>query len=269
MKNEWKVEWYRATHSIWIWCAILIGCLISFCHFVFCVVPLAKFVYSAEAIYPLSVYGKWMGVDNTTVYAGLYYFVLPIISSVPFVGSLKEDLQTGYIRNVVTRVEKSKYFLVKYSVTFVISGFVSVFPLILNFVLTALILPLLTPQANTANFPIFQYCFMGDFYYKHPLGYVLIFLLITYAFMGLLATTGLLASYICNRVFSVVLTPFIIYLLLYALTQITGWNQVCPYAFLRPGQPVAANAFVIIIEMCILLFAGGVYFYVSKKREVI
>ncbi len=268
MKNEWKVEWYRAVHSAGFWGALLIGCLIGIAHFLFCIIPLNDYVYMPQDLYPLSAYGKWMGMDNITVYSSLYYFILPILVSLPFTGSMKEDIQSGYIRNVVIRVEKWKYFAVKFGVTFVISGLTAVLPLILNFVLTATVLPLLLPQSNTATYPIFQYCFLGDYYYQHPFGYVCIFLLLTYVFMGLLAVTGLLASYICRNVFTVVLTPFMIHLLSYAFTQITGWNQICPYAFLRPGQPVAADFAIITAELCILLAAGGIYFYVSKKQEI-
>ena len=268
MKNEWKVEWFRATHSVGFGTAIFAGCLISICHFIFCIIPLRDYIFIQQDLYPLSVYSKWMGMDNISVYSGLYYFVLPVLAALPFAGSLKEDIQSGYIRNIAIRTDKRNYFITKVAVNFVVSGLTAVIPLILNFTLAAMVFPLLIPQSNTANDPIFQYCFLGDLYYQHPLIYIGVFLLLTFVFIGLLTEMGLLAAFISHNVFSTVLMPFMIWLMLYAFTQITGWDQICPYAYLRPGQPVAASFAVMMSEICLLLVAGGVYFYVSEKQEI-
>ena len=266
MKNEWKTEWYRATHSNYFKVAMLIGGFISLAHFVLCVCPLYQFL--DEELYPFSVYGKWIGIDNISVYSSMYYFLLPILIALPFVGTLKEDLRTGYVRNVFIRVDKCSYYIAKFSVNFVVAGMITVIPLILNFILTAMVLPLVKPQSGSFLFPIYQCHFLGDFYYEHPFCYVVIYLILNFIFMGLLSVTGLLAAFFCERVFSAMLTPFMVYLLLYALTQITGWHEVCPFAFLRPGQPITTNIVIVAIEIGLLLGAGGIYYYVGEKKEI-
>lgn len=42
-----------------------------------------------------------------------------------------------------------------------------------------------------------------------------------------------------------ILAPFIVYLFLYSLPQITGWYTISPFDFLNPGQPIPADPFVI------------------------
>lgn len=182
MKNEWKTELYRATHNPWLWISLFIGMGITGCHFVFCVLPLNEYIYGPKVSYPLSTFGKWIGMDRVSVFASLYYFVVPILASIPFVGTLKEDIKTGYIRNIVIRVSKIKYFIAKFLVTFVIAGFVTVIPLLFNFVLTATVLPLLIPQAGTHLFPIYQLSMMGAFYYQHPFLYVMVYLFLDFVF---------------------------------------------------------------------------------------
>lgn len=267
MKNEIKVEFYRATHNRWLWIALLLGMTIAGVHFIFCIVPLYKSVYGYT--YPLSVFGKWLGGENTSVYPVLYYFIMPILSAIPFAGTLKEDIQTGYIQNIVTRVKKEYYYIAKFFVTFLIAGAIAIIPLVFNFMLTAMVLPAIIPQANTAFFPIFSYSMLGDLFYSQPYTYVLVYMGLDFVFFGLLSTVGLLAAYICNSVFTTVLAPFFIYLFVYAFSQITGWNELCPFAFLRPSQPIAANPVIIFIECVCLLIAGGIYFYVGKKKDII
>lgn len=269
MQNELKTEMHRAVYNYRFLFAILIGIGIAVIHVIVRVIPVQKWIYFSGSNYPLSAYEKWLGVDNASVYNTLYYFVIPILAAIPFTGSLRQDIQSGYIQNIVTRISKTKYFLAKYITTFIVGGLVTVIPLIVNFILTTTVLPLVVPQSNTIYYPITQTSILGDFFYAHPLLYVFLNFILNFVFLGFLQTLGLLVTYIYNRVYSVILFPFILYLFLYALSNITGWYFLCPFGFLSAGQALSSTMSIILSEIGVMLILGGIFFYVSRKKEIL
>lgn len=266
MKNELKIEFQRACRSTGMKISIFVSFAIAILHFILMVLPLRNYIYSGD--YPLSVFGKWMCGEDGSVFPTLYYLIVPILIALPNAGSYKEDIKTGYIKNVITRTYRYKYLGAKYVVTFLIGGTVAVVPMILNFLLTALILPAVMPQASTGYFSIFSNSMLGDMFYAHPYVYLLIYMTINFIFFAALATLSLLAAHICDNLFTTILAPFIIYLLIYAITQLTGLHQLCPFGFLRPSQPIATNIFIVLGEIVAMCIAGGTYYYVGKKAEI-
>lgn len=260
------MEFLRAVQKKSSSISALIGLCIALLHVITEIFPLRNLIFTG--IYPLTVFEKWMGGENTSVYPILYYFIAPVLIAFPYVGSLKQDLRSGYCNQIFSRTKSSHYFTAKYLVTFFTTGFLSVLPLIANFLLCGLFLPMAMPQAGTSFYSIFGTSFLGDLFYQKPLVYLLIYLVIDFSYFGLLSTLGLLAAYFTENYLVMVLSPFLAYLLLYALTQLTMLYRFCPYGFLRPGQPVAAEPFVLIIEYAALLLIGCVYFYVSQKEHL-
>lgn len=266
MRNEFKIEFHRAVKSRGLLLSLIAGLLIVVCHFVWMVLPLKDNIMISN--YPLSVFGKWIGGENSSVFPTLYYFTVPVLASLPFAGSYKEDIVSGYIKNVTTRISRKEYLKTKYIVTFLIGGIVSVFPMIVNFLLTAMVLPAILPQASTGYFPIFSYSMLGELFYSHPYIYLLIYMVINFIFLGLLSTLALVSAYICDNLFTTILSPFIIYLFVYAVTQLTNLHMLCPFGFLRPSQPIATNPFVLLGEIVLMSAMGGIYYYVGKRKDI-
>jgi len=268
MKQILKNEFERALKNKLILVSLIIGLGITVSHFILNVLPFYNNFYPEGAPYMLTAFHKWMGGEDNNVQPTLYYLVVPIIISLPYLGTIKSDSESGYIKNVFTRIGKKQYYISKYIVTFVTAGVLSVIPLIVNFLLTAMILPATIPQSSTSLYPIFSYHMMGDLFYEKPYAYLGIYIIIDLIYFGLLTTIGLTVSYISDNKFVVTLSPFILYLIVYAVTMVTGKDQYCPFGFLRPSQPVVSNIVIIGIEMIILLIlGGGVFLYVGNKKE--
>lgn len=267
MKKLLKNEYMRVLRNGSTILVLLASSVIMILHVVTEVLPYSDKIYLLN--YPMTVFEKWIGGENHSVYSSLYYLLIPILIAIPYIGTLKQDLKTGYYKNIFIRTDKRKYFLVKYIVTFTTSGVLAVIPLILNFMLTAMVLPATIPQANTAFYGITSMAMLGDLFYVHPYQYLLVYMCLNIVFFGLLSTLGLLASYFTDYVFVCVLTPFLIYVFLYGGTMISRLFAYSPFGFLRPSQPIAANVSIIIIECGVMLFMGGVvYLVIGVKREV-
>ena len=262
IKNELK----RAVFNKWMYISLLIGCSLAIIHVIANVIPYANRIYLGS--YPLTVFNKWMGGESFSVEPVIYFFIFPILISLPYAGTLKMDISSGYIKNIITRINKTKYFLTKYVITFITSSILAVIPLILNLLLVSIILPSTIPQANLGTYPIFSVSLMGDLYYSKPYLYILIYLIIIGIFSGLLSTTALFITYFAENIFFVILSPFIIYLLAFSITQLTDLHQFSPYGFLRPSQPIPGDWFVIMVECVILIIIGGLYMYVSSREKI-
>ncbi|UWO26155.1 hypothetical protein [Marvinbryantia formatexigens] len=246
--------------------AFIIGLLIVFIHFFTEILPMKDHIDGK--VYPLSAFGQWFGGENATVYSTLFYFIAPILAAFPSAGSYKADMKSGYIKNVLTRTERRTYLCTKYLVAFLSGGMIVVFPMVLDFALTAMVLPALIPQSGTGLFPIFSSSLLGDLYYLHPYAYLISYLGINFLYFGLLASLALPAAHFCDNLFSVVLMPFLVYLFVYAVTQLTGLHQLCPFGFLRPAQPIAGNVVVIAAEVLLMVAAGAVYYAIGVKKDV-
>lgn len=266
MKNELKMEFQRSWKSKGFWIAISIGIGIAIMQFVNIVLPLRNHILAGD--YPFSAFEKWLCGSDDSVFPALYYFVVPILIALPNAGSCKLDFMTGYVRNVLIRTSRKDYFVAKYIVTFLMGGFIAIFPMVFNFLLTASVLPALLPQASIGYYPIFSYHMLSDVYYTYPYLYLLVYLVINFVFFGFLATLSLLASYICDKLFTTILAPFITYLFVYGVTQLTGLHTLCPFGFLRPSQPVPTSIVVVLAEILCMCAAGGIYYYVSTKKDI-
>lgn len=261
MKNELS----RAFHNRLMAVALLIGAAITVSHVLFHVLPLSKYIMSGS--YPLTVFQHWLGGESSSAQPAMYYMIVPLISAMPYLSTLYEDRKTGYVKNIFTRTSRSGYYVSKYTVTFLSAGTVAILPLILNFLLCAMILPATVPQASTGLYPIYSTSIMGELFYTEPYAYLGVYLALNFVFFGLLATVGLTVSFAVDNVFVVSLSPFMLYLIVFGVTQLTGMHSYCPYGFLRPSQPVVTTWEAIGLEIIALMAVGVTYFGISKKIE--
>lgn len=267
MKELLRIEYMRALKSSSTMLVLLSGSIIAILHVITEILPYRDKIYTFT--YPMTVFEKWMGGENHSVYSSLYYLLIPVLIAIPYVGTLKQDFKSGYYKNIFIRTDKKKYFLAKYIVVFTTSGVMAVIPLILNFMLTAMILPAAIPQANTAFYTISSMAMLGELFYVQPFLYLFIYMLINIIFFGLLATIGLLFSYFTDYVFVCLLAPFLVYVFLYGVTMIGRLYAYSPFSFLRPSQPMAADISVIVVECAVMFLMGGVvYLGIGFKKEL-
>lgn len=225
------------------------------------------YVNAEFGAYPLSVFEKWIGGEKSSVFPMLYFLLIPILMAVPYGGTMLEDFKSGYIKNVYTRTGKKEYLTAKYIVAFT-SGIFAVIPLIINFALTAMVLPAVIPQASAGFYTISARSMLGELFYLHPYSYLFIYFLLDTVFFGLLATLSITAAFLCEYIYAAVLAPFMVCIVLYGITIISDFNKISPIGFLAPSQSPEADFTVIMAEgILLLLFVlGGIY--AGTKKEI-
>ncbi|MGN0317227.1 MAG: hypothetical protein ACI4E1_04735 [Lachnospira sp.] len=213
MKKIFKLELYRATHSISFIITLIIGAGIAIGDFVTNAYPVSTNIlkwYKGVCTYPENVYFRWLGGGMTGFFT-LYTTILPILIVLPFGISLYLDIKSGYIKNLMLRTSLKNYYKAKYIVNFIVGGIVAVFPLVLSFCMTAAVLPALNPIGNCVGIGKSLY---GIIYYKYPLLTIFLLFVLVYLLGGIYAVLPLAFSTFVRNILLLSLIPFIIWYIL-------------------------------------------------------
>ena len=280
MKPILKIELTRAFGGKNFLLSIGIGTLISLVYFFRCVLPcafslpqLASIGFDGElnGAYPGLLYCTWMGgTPLLRAEIQLYFLILPVLAALPFADSYFSDLRSGFIQNVCIRINRKHYFTAKYIATFLSGGTAGTFPLLLNFLLSAMVLPSMKPEVYTMYSNISQYSTFPWLYYNHPMLYIALYLTIIFIFSGLLACFGLYATQHLGYAFLVLFAPMALYLFvssalnLIARVELAAWQ---PIRFLQPSFSQSDAKLPMLIESFVLFALTFIGFKIRQSRK--
>ena len=241
MKAIYTNEIKRAFNTIGMKLALLVGCALSIWHVITVIMPISEgqnYELSANAIddlyVPISLYSTWMGNELFPIQSYIFYLILPLLAVLPFGSSFFEDIKSGYIINVCTRVEKKIYFKAKYLAVFLSGGVAVVAPLLLNLVLSSMFMPAFIPDNGTVG-TISPTTMAYEVFFTHPLIYVLMLIVIDFIFAGVIATLVLSYTYFTEHRFGVMIVPFVFYFFIYSLTNLIDKTDYSLFFMLNGG----------------------------------
>ena len=254
--------------------ALLVGCALSIWHVITVIMPISEgqnYELSANAIddlyVPISLFSTWMGNELFPIQSYIFYLILPLLAVLPFGSSFFEDIKSGYIINVCTRVEKKIYFKAKYLAVFLSGGVTVVAPLLLNLVLSSMFMPAFIPDNGTVG-TISPTTMAYEVFFTHPLVYVLMFIVIDFIFAGVMATLALSYTYFTEHRFGVMIVPFVFYFFIYSLTNLIDKTDYSLFFMLNGGAnnnylPVYILYFILFFTLSYLIFM-----WKGKKQDV-
>lgn len=272
MKKLIRIELGRALKNKFFIMSLAIGLFIVLSQIILLIIPVSMnmdAILSKPYVFPSSVYNKWLGMESQTVQAVLYYLLLPILASIPFADSFYTDKKSGYLKNILIRTDKNKYYISKYIAVFLSGGLAFVIPLIISFATTGLFLPYVMPDVFSHTYPIWDYGMWSDIFYSNPLVYTILYFVMDFLFAGVIATLALLASFYVDYKFVVLLSPFLVYLFFYFVTRLFGFVSYNPTAFLKPDQGGVRIYFPIIAVIFCVTFLVSIIFIIKGKKDEI
>ena len=274
MKEIYTNEIKRAFNTIGMKLALLVGCALSIWHVITVIMPISEgqnYELSANAIddlyVPISLFSTWMGNELFPIQSYIFYLILPLLAVLPFGSSFFEDIKSGYIINVCTRVEKKIYFKAKYLAVFLSGGVAVVAPLLLNLVLSSMFMPAFIPDNGTVG-TISPTTMAYEVFFTHPLIYVLMLIVIDFIFAGVIATLALSYTYFTEHRFGVMIVPFVFYFFIYSLTNLTDKTDYSLFFMLNGG---ANNNYLPVYILYFLLFFAlsyVIFMWKGKKQDV-
>ena len=274
MKEIYTNEIKRAFNTIGMKLALLVGCALSIWHVITVIMPISEgqnYELSANAIddlyVPISLFSTWMGNELFPIQSYIFYLILPLLAVLPFGSSFFEDIKSGYIINVCTRVEKKLYFKAKYLAVFLSGGVAVVAPLLLNLVLSSMFMPAFIPDNGTVG-TISPTTMAYEVFFTHPLIYVLMLIVIDFIFAGVIATLALSYTYFTEHRFGVMIVPFVFYFFIYSLTNLIDKTDYSLFFMLNGG---ANNNYLPVYILYFLLFFAlsyVIFMWKGKKQDV-
>lgn len=267
--NYFKFEFKRAIKNLGFYFSISVGIILSLLHIIFCVIPEYNMQdnYVSRFEYPSSVYNLWISMDMTSIFTIILFFLVPILSAIPYATSYLKDKKSGYQSVICSKVGIKKYYQTKFLVQFSVSGLIIVIPLLFDFLATGLFLPFLIPQASTALFPIGDKSFCSVLYYEKPLLYVLLYLILDFLIIGSLESVSFFTCLFSDNSFIVIMSPFIVFVSLFFLTDLFENYGFNTFSILQASQPADTGIIFILLEILIFLFLSILSIYILRKRN--
>lgn len=263
-----RIELRRVKKSRLFWGTLMTGMLLLALQIYKDVIPKALNPlggYIGVSTQPYRLYTSWVGGDKINVYISAYIYIFPILAACAYAVTYYTDYRDGYIKNIVTRTSRKNYLIGKYIAAFVSSGITVTMPLVINFLVTAALLPSMT--AFLGENYMFPKELMSELFYYHPLSYVLIFFVIYFVYGGAVACLILAGSYFIKNVFLLSLFPFVLF---YAINIMSVYVNseyllsISPHKILNIGGSyttwltVVGEAVVFILPATIMYFLKGV-----------
>lgn len=274
MKAIYTNEIKRAFNTIGMKLALLVGCALSVWHVITVIMPISEgqnYELSANAIddlyVPISLFSTWMGNELFPIQSYIFYLILPLLAVLPFGSSFFEDIKSGYIINVCTRLEKKIYFKAKYLAVFLSGGVAVAAPLLLNLVLSSMFMPAFIPDNGTVG-TISPTTMAYEVFFTHPLVYVLMFIVIDFIFAGVIATLSLSYTYFTEHRFGVMIVPFVFYFFIYSLTNLIDKTDYSLFFMLNGGANNNYLPMYILYFLLFFILSYVVFMWKGKKQDV-
>lgn len=219
-----------------------------------------------------TLYTYWISGEVSSAYYALYYLLIPLFATFPFGWSYCMELKKGYIKSVVTRVDKKKYFIAKYIAVFVAGGLTVLIPLVINFLTVACFVPATTPSILYDTYTyVRQENLWSVLFYAHPLIYSLLYMLLSFVFSGLIATIALAVTFFVRNRVAVLITPMFLMLCLNFASTYTTTLELSPLNFLHAvtlsGR--CATTTVVVVEAVVLFVVTfGITIWRGQRDDV-
>ncbi len=262
--------------------SLLLASALALYSAVFCIISHYKFVQmdlAAGAItsYTLnpelpgsSLFTQWIGKEFISPAGSLFYLLMPLFATLGYGWSYCSERKSGYIKAIATRTSKQNYFFSKYIAVFLTGGMVIAIPILLNVMLVAAFVPAIQPDVfYDIYYAAHPWSTLTPLFYAHPFIYMLLKILATFIFAGLISTIGLCITFISKNVFVVTLTPlFLLLLVNYISNSLSNIPEISPIQFLHSGKVYVALWVVCLEALLIFIISFSVTMLRGKKDDI-
>ena len=97
--------------------------------------------YVKYPLVPMSIlYNSWIGGECVSVGYTLFFTLLPLLAVLPYGRSFSQEQKNGYLKVIIPRCGRTRYFASKWVATFLSGGVAVVLPLLVSLGICALVL---------------------------------------------------------------------------------------------------------------------------------
>jgi len=258
----WKTEFQRAFLGIPFWLAVVIGTLL-------CMIGLSSYFEGPNVIpgaHPFyrNAYEAWLFAYAEGPTA-LFVILAPLLAVLPHADAYVMDRTTGYLRFVLLRVPRWRYFLMRLAVVALSGGIATALPLIITFGITNLMLPRgLPPRSPGELEPV---SFLNVVYWSNPDVFVFIATGLAFLFGAVYATFGFAVSAYVDKRYLALVTPFVFYHVTNFVLAALGLEEWTPLGMWVPFGITTSTAFSVFAQLMLMLTATLLAFALRETRR--
>jgi len=237
--------------------------------------------YTENPDFPIySLFENWVGGEHLSLASILFYYLLPIVSAIPYSWSYYRERKNGYIKNILSRTKKSHYISAKLISVFLTGFVVVLIPIVVNILLVSAYIPYCKPNPSYIFYNNVFFGNMGsDLFFSHPFLHMFAFTLFDAFYGGVFALFSLSISCYMENIVAIIFGPFFLMLIGSYIENLIINNclkdslifmEYIPIGFLHAkqfGNQVLTNN-VLIVTSIILLFSIITVYVKGIKDEV-
>lgn len=191
---------------------------------------------------------------------------MPILVAISYSDSYLEDLNSGFLKSILTRCSKAKYLRSKYIANFILSGITFSFPLIIRLIMLITTQGSILPDKTNCT-ALINGSLWINLYLSHPLLYILLWIFIYFIFSGVISSIALSFSILIRNKFVVLVAPFITLSVIEIIFSLIRLGDFSPSRFLFHYPNV--NPVSVIITFIVMLGVTFLTFYIGGKSNEI
>lgn len=237
--------------------------------------------YLLNPNFPLySVFSAWLGGEMMSLSYTLFFSFLPVGAALPYAWSFHAERKSGYLKNILTHVQKKEYFFAKFMAIFV-SGVLAVFvPYVVNIFLVSAYIPYYRPWAGYNMYNLVHFgTLWADLFFEQPVLHMFLYTGLSALYGGIFAVLSFAVSFYFKNVIVILLGPFLIMMLAGYIenlivnrffTQSLAILEAVPTYFLhsRSIHLSTSSWVVFLVTVGLLLFSIGTIFIKGMKNEI-
>ncbi|MEK5389049.1 hypothetical protein NSQ59_01530 [Margalitia sp. FSL K6-0131] len=194
----------------------------------------------------------------------IFLLLLPLIVCMPYALSHLNDRKINYQLFLLTRISFWKYYLGKMIAVFCSGILITVYPFILSFIIINILMPIrITNLTNVEGLVVLR-----SLLPEHPLKYMVIYMVITGLFGGIIAVFTMCTSMLINHKFIAMIFPFLLSLIYGFIVETFGKPNYEPHILADPSQPIVTITWNCIIGVGVVMFIISIIGnYVGMKKH--
>lgn len=232
----------------------------------------------------VSPHKQWLGFSSASNFASnLYYFIFPLLISIALVDTIFRERISGNQNYMFMRMNRKKYYTVKFATTYIAAFLLFILPLFLGVVLVNFLTNQWDYTAYAASYkglvegtiilpdnvftgdikPLFS-----DLLVMSPYVYIVFYYILGGLFASGYICMGLALSMFIKNYYLIVFVPQIIYLACWVLLAVLGKPQWDPFYLLSPSQSLGQLSITaIIVTMILQHFITFVIYFIGVRRN--
>lgn len=234
MKAQIKNESYILISNRYFMISFLFLTGFVIIHFIFDILPVTAHILGGE--YPETVFRYWIGLDGGSGFSLSFFMVVVGIASFPIGMIYVAERETGYLNQQILRTGRWRTAGTKYISFRLVSGFLVVWPLVLDYYLASMFLPSVSPIASTFLYPLEGKGLLTTLFYTKPTIYVFIRILMAGILSSSFTVMVIPAFRVIPNIYLAGLFPYALFLGLHFTAAFIGGYEWSPFNLLYPAN---------------------------------